>query len=450
MKSLPMSGRTVFALFAFLAICITLTPLPLQAAVKEADDHIIVEVAGRGSAPLKGNPAMARKTALLLAKRDAAEKALGASVAVEMLPDKRKVKSAVEGSLTYDIMETTETDRIYSVTIMARLAIPRELVESFPLPDDQRDTDSGLRPLLERFPSGEINWQDGYILAFGIGKITGRSDEHRLAARRAAIVDAQAKALEIAGGIRVDAESQVEGLLADDERLSYRVEGLIRDGRVMDEEPGEKIHRVTLKVPLNGVQGLSLAFYNQVLRELTPPPDRQSAAAQGPYTGLVLDARGTGLKAALFPNVISKGGASVYSAALVDSDAFLKRGVAGYSTGENGPEMDAVGENPLFIRVVMAGPVDPGLLVGQAEEQPKKKRRRKRQGSAPLKIKGLESGGTLKANVVISDTDAARIANSGEFARIFRKSRVIILTDPVIGGTEGNEAPGNRSRLAAR
>ena len=433
------------AILAAIFILVFTIPGTVLALEGDSSGGITLEVIGSGSAPVKGKISNARKTALLLAKRNAAEKGLGAAVSVEMLPNRREVISSVEGSISYNIMEEGQAGDLYNVTILAKLAIPAELMDSYGLSDDERETWTGYKPLVEKFPGGEINWQEGYILAYGTGKRPDKTRESNagLLARRAAVVDAQARALEIINGIRVDAESQVKSLFDEDSSLFYRIEGLVRDATVVDETKGDP-YSVTLKVPITGVKGLSLIFYKRMLkqRELPPPTGEKSASSQ--YTGLVIDARGTGIQTAMFPSVVTNNGDEIYSVASVDSDAFIRRGVAGYALAEMDVNEESVGENPLVIRVasldersVLTLHTANSLLIAQDTRE--KKRRTKRQGHAPLKLKGLGSGGKLRANLVISDSDAAIISASGEFSQLFKESRVVILTDPQIGGTEGHE-----------
>jgi hypothetical protein len=285
-----------------------------------------------------------------------------------------------------------------------------------------------------------------------------------MSARRAAVADAQAKALEIMAGIRVDAQRQVEGLISENEALSYRVEGIVRDSKVLDETAGEtkgEPYRVILKVPLTGVRGLGVVFYDTVAGKPKPKPPATGAPGQSPsaYTGLVIDARGTGLAPALFPRVVDTGGTTVYSVETVDEGAFIKRGVAGYAVSDKELDTTRVGSNPLVVRaakiegpqLALAGDIltlgqTLGPTLGQflstlliAQNEAGSVPRRRRQGANPLRIKGIDSGGVLRANIVLSDSDARKLAGSPEFSDLLKQSRVIILTDTVIGGTEGHD-----------
>jgi hypothetical protein len=417
-------------------------------------ETLTVTVTGSGAAPFKGSEKAARLTALALAKRDAVEKGFGASVNVLMLQDLRKVISQAEGGLSYSILHEGRQGDRFVITIRARVPVPRNLIVSFPLPGEERETQSGFPPLVEEFPDGLINWQEGYLLSYGVGHFPGKeaAGKGTLMARRAAVADAQAKALEMVSGIRVDAEKQIMGFIKENESLSYKVEGTVREAEVIEEKEGDP-YRVTLKVPLTGVRGVGLVFYEAVIGErkfdLNVLDRDQTRGSSREFTGLVIDARGTGLAPALFPKVVGRSGRDVYSVEMVDEAAFLKRGVAGYASGDSDMDMSRVGDNPLFVTVTpvsepMLASLNGSVMMGElltAESGRLSVKGRRRQGPHALRIKSVGSKGTLKANIVLSDADARKIAGSPEFSSLFKQSRVIIITDSMIGGTEGRDGP---------
>jgi len=456
-------GIGSLVVFVLLVFPVTSLVKTATAAVEEnPGETVTVVVTGSGAAPFKGSMKAARLTALALARRDAVEKTLGASVNVLMLPNLRTIVSQTEGGLTYNILREGRQGNRFVITIRAMVPVSSDMIESFPLPAEERETRSGFPPLVEEFPDGRINWQDGYLLSYGIGHPSAKKESEKgtLMARRAAVVDAQAKALEMVSGIRVDAQKQVSGFIEENEALSYRVEGTVRGAEVVEEEEGEP-YRVTLKVPLTGVGGLGLVFYAAVAGErkidpdmLTPDPDtgfsgESPVGGTGKFTGLVIDARGTGLAPALFPRVVDSSGRDVYSVEMVDEAAFIKRGVAGYASGGSEMDMSRVGDNPLFIAAApyeetrlasLSGLMMMGELLN-AEGGALSVKKRRRQGWQALRIKGIDSGGALKANIILSEADARKIAGSPEFSGIFKQSRVIIITDSLIGGTEGMNGP---------
>ncbi|MBI4745732.1 MAG: hypothetical protein HY786_04120 [Deltaproteobacteria bacterium] len=419
--------------------------LPFRAYSNESDKEITIDVTGEGRAPIRNDAvAAARRTAIVLAKRDAVEKGFGAVVAVEMLPNKREVFSKTEGDLSFEIVDEMEKDGFYIVTISARMSIPRELIDSNPLTEEGRETYSGYKPLVEELPYGVINWQEGYLVSHGTGNWPEDEDEKKgeLMARRAAVADAQAKALEMISGIRVDAENQVKGLVEKEKALYYKVNGIVRDASVIGETK-TRPYKVSIKVPITGIKGVGIVFYDARRKEKKAPLS-DDGETEGVYTGIIVDARGTGLKAAFFPEIVDEKGKEVYSVDKVGKDAFIKRGVAGYALAEEEAITNGrAGANPLFIKAegfrypVYASLGSITLPQWFVAEGKKVEERRRRQGVSPLAIKGLQSGGALKANVIISSSDAEKMASKKGFSKIFKESRVIILTDSSIGGTEG-------------
>jgi hypothetical protein len=65
----------------------------------------------------------------------------------------------------------------------------------------------------------------------------------------------------------------------------------------------------------------------------------------------------------------------------------------------------------------------------------------------PLKIKGGDKAGALKANIIISSEDAKKIRDDSALNVALKRSRVTVVTDPLIGGMEGR-APGSGQLLA--
>ncbi|UCG77887.1 MAG: hypothetical protein JSV21_09985 [Nitrospirota bacterium] len=417
-------------------------------SIGSAEETVRVEIVGEGIAPVKTTVSVAKRVALILAKRDAIEKGLGASVSVKMIPNIREVRSDLEGTLSYDILSEGEKDGAYFVYIRSFVEIPSELIEKYSLTEDDREVYTGLKPLVEEFPNGTINWQDGFLISYGVGEWPSDKEgkEAELLARRAAVIDAQANALEMINGIRVDAEEQLKGLLSKDKELFYRIEGIVRSASIESEE-ANRPYRVNIKVPLTGIKGLGVEIYSKVVKKKKVMPGRGSDKADEGITGIVIDARGTGLRTALFPMVLDNTGRQIYSVEMVDEASFIKRGVVGYTTGVPETNTERVGLNPLYINAIsteyalLASSDETFMPSGGplvAENHENKKRRKRRQGNNPLKVKGVRSDGPLKANVVISGSDAKKIESDKDLSKLFKESRVIIITDSSIGGTEGS------------
>jgi hypothetical protein len=121
---------------------------------------------------------------------------------------------------------------------------------------------------------------------------------------------------------------------------------------------------------------------------LTPSDDR------GPFSAIVLDCRGLGLRATLAPKLYDATGRELYGTVHIDPDFAIETGIVGYPR----TMYDAL--------------------------------RSRRAGNHPLILKAVrvERGGT---DPVVSFDDAERILAANKRDRFFEKTRVIFLCDPV-------------------
>jgi hypothetical protein len=122
-----------------------------------------------------------------------------------------------------------------------------------------------------------------------------------------------------------------------------------------------------------------------------PPPAPTPAAIIA--TGLVVDARGLGLKPALLPRILNEGGNEVYGTRQVSRQSALEQGLVGYAK-----DVSAAQRN---IRVT----------------------------DKPLLVKGVKAVGKEKTDVVIPDPDAATVVTAASGSNFLEKSRVVIVYD---------------------
>ena len=75
-----------------------------------------------------------------------------------------------------------------------------------------------------------------------------------------------------------------------------------------------------------------------------------ASAAQGIYTGLVIDCRGLGLKTAMSPVIKNINGTKIYGHKNLDIDKIIAVGMADYI--DNPANLARAGSNPLIVRAV--------------------------------------------------------------------------------------------------
>jgi hypothetical protein len=287
-----------------------------------------------------------------------------------------------------------------------------------------------LDPLVEPVGSGSVNWSMGWVQATGLGAPpTNSGAAGRPMAQRAAFSVALRNLLETVKGIRVDSATLVENYMTTNDVIKTQVSGFVRGAQIANTNPlPDGSVEITVKVPMYGVDSLMTPFL----------PEKGIGAQEVPsdspegYTGMVIDARGLGLKPACFPSVVDDKGQVVYGPQTVDKAAAEKDGMVHYMAAPKGADLSSLfGEGTYVIRPVQAAPPAPPRV-----------------GHKPLKIKGGDKAGALKANIIISSEDAKKIRDDSALSVALKRSRVTVVTDPLIGGMEGR-LPGFEHLLAS-
>lgn len=284
---------------------------------------------------------------------------------------------------------------------------------------------------VERAGGGKINWTAGWIETTGLGAPPAKSSagQGKAMAQRAAQVVAYRNLLEIVKGVRVDSETLVENYMVKSDVIKTQVSGFVRGAQVTKTDfQADGGAEVTVRMPLWGTDALITAFMSEKAvqpQELPPEP-----ATEEGYTGLIIDARGLGVKPAFFPVILDETGAVVYGPGIVDRATVEKAGLAEYHTLPRNASLSSVfGERAYVVRPVAIAPGS-------------------REGRRPLKIKGADKAGSLSANIMISSEDAKKIRGDAQMTVALKRSKVVIVTDPLIGGMEGRAPRFNEAEAA--
>ena len=111
------------------------------------------------------------------------------------------------------------------------------------------------------------------------------------------------------------------------------------------------------------------------------------------YTGLIIDAKGTGVTPAMSPKIYDPDGKEVYGSAYVSRDFAISQGIVGYvKSVDQARDTDRVKGNPAV-------------------------------------IKALQSKGPNKSDLVISKEDAATLRDLSQTQTFMREARVMIVLD---------------------
>ncbi len=240
--------------------------------------------------------------------------------------------------------------------------------------------------------SGKINWTAGVITAAGTGNLPAQpanAAQGRTMAERAAQVNAYRNLLETVKGVRVDATKTVENFMMNSEAIRTGVSGIIQGATVMDKKyMNDGSVEVIIGMKLNGALADLLLPKNSLPGVPSPP-----SVIAILYSGLVVDARGLGVRPAMAPKIMNEDGKEIYGLDYVSRDYAVREGMVGYIK-------------------------DPAA----AQTNP-------RVADKPLFIKAAKVSGDSHVDLTINNADAAVIQDVAQKLGILEKCRVIILVD---------------------
>jgi hypothetical protein len=245
--------------------------------------------------------------------------------------------------------------------------------------------------------TGKVDWTTGVITAVGIGAPPAQPAnpaQARGMAERAAQVVAYRNLLEAVKGVRVDSTTTVENFIVTSDVINTQVNGIIQGATVMDKKyMSDGSVEVTVGMKLTG----ALADALLPKTPQTPPAGSTGTLAPGAagqvYTGLIVDARGLGVRPAMAPKILDEDGKEVYGSAWINRDYAVREGMVGYMK-------------------------DPAA----AQTNP-------RVSDKPLMVKALKVSGDSRVDMVISNADAAMLHNASQNLNMLEKCRVIVLVD---------------------
>ena len=248
-----------------------------------------------------------------------------------------------------------------------------------------------------------VDWNQGLVIADGLGgpaKKAGTSAQQNASAQRAARMDAARNILEMIKGINVSSNTTLQDAMLTDDQIRSNVQGMIYGLRPVGAPRyfSDGSVRVRMEARLQQVVPQQALF--QIPVEIAPPVELSSNSRSGApidmgrvYTGLIIDARGTGAQPAMSPRVFDEAGNELYGSAYVEQEFVLKHGMAGYVKDlEQAETNDRVAGNPLTVKAV---------------------------GVA----------GKNKTDIVLADQDAARIRQLAANLNFLREARVVVLVD---------------------
>jgi len=270
----------------------------------------------------------------------------------------------------------------------------------------------GSNDAVQQVDNGAMNYSNGFVVATGIGAISPLAQNPGMAratAVRAAKVDAMRNLLEAVMAITVSSETTVRGAAIENDVVKTSVEGMVRGARMRDIDGdgrgsnsdirylSDTSIEIEMEVHMSGISEVILppaGYAPAPVAGGAPAPAAAPAAPKpGTVTGLIIDARGLGLRPAMSPKVLDQNGGVVYGAGNFTREFAVKFGVAGYSKN-----------------------------LEQAQQDP-------RVVGNPLVVKGVGVQGANKADLVLAAGDVSRVKSADNSGKFLSNCKVMILID---------------------
>ncbi len=272
--------------------------------------------------------------------------------------------------------------------------------------------------------TGAVDWSNGIIRATGIG--AGNPNQplqaQRAMAIRAAKVDAWRNLLETIKGVVLTSETLVRNAMVENDVIATKVEGILKGFSQVGEPKylSDGSVEVTVEIPLTGALtdailpgqfgGGQLMAAGQPLcptcgqpwpagKPVPPGVNLIQSGAYGAqatggvFTGLLIDAKGLGVRPAMAPKILDENGNEIYGSKFVDRKWAVEMGMVGYDKDVNRARSnDRITNNPLI-------------------------------------VKALKTTGPNKADIVVSAETAAAIHSAAANQNFLDKCKVMFIVD---------------------
>lgn len=250
-----------------------------------------------------------------------------------------------------------------------------------------------------------IDWDRGVVIAEGIGvpaKSASSIAQRNATALRAARLDAARNMLEMIKGINLSASTTMKDAMISSDTVRTQVQGRLFGLRPVGKPKYFSDGSLSIRMEASLRQTIPAELLAPT-KTVSPPSELSSADSSASavtridpnrvYTGLVIDARGSGVQPAMSPKIYDENGNELYGSAYVDQEFVQKHGMAGYVKN-----------------------------VKQARENDRVK-------DSPLVLKALSSSGVNHTDLTLSNADATLLRGMTENLSFLRQARVVIVLD---------------------
>jgi hypothetical protein len=247
--------------------------------------------------------------------------------------------------------------------------------------------------------AGSVNWQDQVLRATGIGSPNPKVplSAQRAGAIRVAKLDALRQLLETVKGMTLTSETTVRNAMIENDVIETRVSGVVKNFKSVDTRYlSDGSVEVDVEIPLSGIlldAILPGQLGGQTPGNLNYSVSPQPAFTNAVFTGLIIDARGLGLRPAMAPKIVDENGNEVYGTGYVSRDYAVQIGVVGYEKDLNRAKSnERVKDNAII-------------------------------------VKALRVDGTNQTDVVVSNADAANIQAAAKNLNFMEQCKVMFILD---------------------
>ena len=233
---------------------------------------------------------------------------------------------------------------------------------------------------------GKVDWDGNIIQVTGVGSApesVTRPDIRHQIARRTAMLDGYRNMLELVKGINIDSSTTVSTLSTPgtsmySDTITSNINGIVRGARVISEKQNDDgSYSVTLAIKLFGAGSVAAAVVQPNQPTAFPEPTAATATPAkavtdenlNMVTGVIVDARGLGLKRCMSPRIYDTTGRLVYGDKFVSYDFVVKYGMASYQTADKigSGLLTRAGERPLTIKAVELKNFNSDIVVSVAD-----------------------------------------------------------------------------------
>jgi hypothetical protein len=278
------------------------------------------------------------------------------------------------------------------------------------------DAEEGSRgELIHRTDTATVNWTEGVVSADGSGVPPMASlggEQEQTSALTEAVSDARAKLMAAISMIPIDAGNSVGDLVKEDPAALSALKEIVAMAEVVHQEfSTDGAREVTIQMSMNG--GFSQLVLPKEIEPIKPISTSSDTSVSGeavsgagdviagPYTGMIVDVRGLPVTPCLAPRILDENGQEVFGPAYASREFAVQYGMSGYVS-----DMEAAVQHS-------------------------------RVAGSPLVLKGVKVGDDGGNDIIVSNSDAARLRSASENLTLLRQCRVMIVMDDPDAGTEG-------------